>query len=675
MILRSIHVPLFLCLLFGVQTTMVASPDKGVFFEPQHLTRYRDLFARNPLFSNLRKQMDTVDRARERNFLRSEVRYNDHLYDISRIGNLAQQMALLYLFTGDTDAAALAQECVDTLMKFPRWDYFLEGGNDIIGLQRAPNSAIAVALVVESLGERVPLTQRKRWLATMAERGTEPSYRATYGMRYPDRVKGWTMDTTSTYFVHRPLDRGINLARWPIILNTINLKAIPASALALSALVYREYYGETDDTRRWLEQATYSIGTFRDIYARDGSYNEGISYAHYTTLHIIQAVDALRRAGVADLTDMLNWNGYQDYLLEMTLPTEEDPHAIVNFSDAGTGANASTSFWISRHTRDGLARWFGENLALSTDLWSVLYYDPSVPLTPPHQGPHLWYSDLGWIVGRTGYQSADLVVAMRSGGPYNHEHADRNGLIVKCYGERLVVDPMRPPYSFRDPAWKMRLTAGHSCVLIDGKGHQYVDGHEGTNASQASATIIRRGERNGYFFWASDATPAYKLVLPDVHSVTRTVVALTDPPALVVVDKIIKDSVPSSVQARFYGYNADGKGTITATQDAFTVTRPHARLVGVASSNAGVVFSNSVPDIPPAQARLYPFADVGTVQLDKEICLVTVLLPAASSGATGTARVNRDGMIYTARISVGARTASVRIIDSGTVPEFEVEAR
>jgi hypothetical protein len=211
--------------------------------------------------------------------------------------------------------------------------------------------------------------------------------------------------------------------------------------------------------------------------------------------------------------------------------------------------------------------------------------------------------------------------------------------------------------------------------LIDGKGHQYVDGHEGTNASQASATIIRRGERNGYFFWASDATPAYKLVLPDVHSVTRTVVALTDPPALVVVDKIIKDSVPSSVQARFYGYNADGKGTITATQDAFTVTRPHARLVGVASSNAGVVFSNSVPDIPPAQARLYPFADVGTVQLDKEICLVTVLLPAASSGATGTARVNRDGMIYTARISVGARTASVRIIDSGTVPEFEVEAR
>ena len=45
---------------------------------------------------------------------------------------------------------------------------------------------------------------------------------------------------------------------------------------------------------------------------------------------------------------MINWNGYQDYLLEMTLPTQDDPHAIVNFSDAGTGAHASPSFWIAR---------------------------------------------------------------------------------------------------------------------------------------------------------------------------------------------------------------------------------------------------------------------------------------------------------------------------------------
>jgi hypothetical protein len=667
--------PLILSLLvvLGLQDSLRASSTQGVFFEPQQVARYRELFTRDPLFADLRKQMDTVDRARERKFLRTEVRYNDHLYDIARVGNLAQQMALLYVFAGDTDAAALARECVETLMKFPKWDYFLEGGKDVIGLQRAPNSAIAVAIVVEALGDRVPLDVRERWLSIMAERGTEPCFRSIYGMRYPRRVKGWSIDTTSTYFLHRPLERTLNLSRWPIILNTINLKAIPSAALALSALVYRNYFGETADTRRWLEQASYSIGTFHDIYARDGSYKEGVSYAHYTTLHIIQAVDALRRAGVADLSDMLNWNGYQDYLLAMTLPTREDPHAIVNFSDAGTGANASPSFWIARETRDGLARWFGEHLALARDLWSVLYYDPTVPLILPQEGPQLWCSDLGWIVGRTGYAAEDFVVAMRSGGPYNHEHADRNGLIVKCYGERLVVDPMRPPYSYRDPSWKMRLTAGHSCVLIDGKGHQYVNGHEGTNASQARATIIRRGERDGFFFWSSDATAAYRLVLPDVRSITRTVVMFTEFPAVVVVDKVIKESVPSTIQARFYADNLDGGGAIAVTPKGFTVTRPYAHLLGCSSSNAGVTYAASLPDIPPEKARLYPFVDASTVQREKEICLVTVLLPRAQGGVEASASVSRDGQIYTARFSSLARTVSVVVIDSGVVPEFEVD--
>jgi len=664
---------LVIAAILGVQAVLIASTGGGVFFEPQQMSRYRELYATNPLFSILRTQMDTLDRVRERKFLRSEVRYNDHLYDISRVGDLAQKMSLLYLYMGDADAAALAKECVETLMKFPKWDYFLEGGTQVIGLQRAPNSAIAVAITVEALRERVSSAERKRWLTIMAERGTEPCYLATYGMRYPERVKGWSLDTTSTYFTHRPQERGLSLARWPIILNTINLKAIPASALALSALVYRTHMGDTDDTRRWLEQASHSVGTFRDIYAKDGSYNEGVSYAHYTTLHIIQAIDALRRSGVADLTDMLNWQGYQDYLFAMNQSTQDEPFTIVNFSDAGGAAHASVSFWIAGKTRDGIARWFGENLAQSRDIWSVLYFDPTVPSTPPPAGSRVWHSDLGWLVGRTGYRPADLVVALRSGGPFNHEHADRNSLIVKCFGERLVVDPFRPPYFRLDPAWKMRLTAGHSAVLIDGKGHQYVDGSEGTNSSRASATIIRRGERDGYFFWTSDATPAYALVQPDVQSITRTVVTLTELPAVVIVDKVLKRDTASTVLARFYGYNTDGKGSVVVHQEAFTITRPLARLTGSAASNSGVKYTASLPDIPPAQARLYPYADVATAQPAKEVCLVTVLVPTQSAGTIGSARVDREGAVYTAHISSGNRTASVRVIDSGTVPEFSIE--
>ena len=645
----------------------------GIFFDQKDVPQLRERYTKDPLFADLREQLGGIDREAERQFLRSEVRYNDHLYDIPRVGNLGMKMALLYLYTGDKDAADLARECVETLMKFPKWDYFLEDRTHVFGLQRAPNSALAVALVTEALGDLVSSSDRERWLKVMGERGTEPCFVSTYGMRYPDRVKGWGFDPSSTYFEHRPYDRTLDLSRWPIILNTINLKAIPASALVISALTYQKYLGETDDTRRWIEQGIYSVSTFKDIYARDGSYNEGVSYANYTTLHLIQAIDALRRTGVADLSDLLNWPGYITYLCEMTTPTKDDPYAIVNFSDAGGGSQASVPFWIARETRDGLPQWFGKTLARERDHWSVLYYDPTVIPEPPVEGPHIWHSDLDWIVGRTGFSPDDLVVAMRSGPPFNHEHADRNSIIVKAFGEKLVVDPMRPPYSYKDSSWKMRLTIGHSSTLVDGKGHHYVDGTEGTNSSRAHATIIRRGERNGYLFWTSDASPAYKLVTPDVKSVTRTIILLYKIPAVVVIDKVMKTNQPSKIQARFFGYNNDGNGRISSEESGFTLLRPSALLGGYSISNSEVTYSSSQLPIPPERARKHPFAEVSTTKPEMESCLVTVLMPFKGESGTGTVQLKKEGNEYHANIGDAVRSVNVRIIDTGPIPVFEVK--
>ena len=62
-------------------------------------------------------------------------------------------------------------------------------------------------------------------------------------------------------------------------------------------------------------------------------------------------------------------------------------------------------------------------------------------------------------------------------------HAERK------YGQKLVTDPLRPPYGYADPAWPMRLTQGHSAVLVDGRGHEHHNGVEGTNASRSYARI------------------------------------------------------------------------------------------------------------------------------------------------------------------------------------------
>jgi hypothetical protein len=606
-------------------------------------------------------------------FLESEVRFNDQLYDIKRASDLAQQMAFLYLFSGDKDAANLAIRCVRTLMRFPKWDYFLEGGETIIGLQRAPGATIAVSLCVEFLGDLVSDEERRQWLTIMAERGNEPSFGSIYGMRYPEKVKGWTIDPASTYFEHRPGDRGLDLSRWPTILNTINLKAIPASALAIGALTYQKYLGENADTRRWLEQAIFSINTFRDIYETDGSYSEGVSYANYTSLHLVQAIVALKRRVNVDLSDLLNWPGYVTYLREMTIPTHDNPAEIVNFSDAGAGATSAVPFWIAGQTYDPYAQWFGKTLAREHDEWSLLWYDPDVPAVSPERVSRIWKSDLDWIVARNGYAPNDLVVAMRSGRPHNHEHADRNSIILKCFGEQLVTDPHRPPYSVSDPSWMMRTTAGHSAVLIDGKGHQYVDGSEGTNSSDAAATIVRWGERKGYFFWASDATPAYELVHPDVRSITRSVVVLYDFPAVLLFDKVQKISEPSKIQARFFGYNNDDKGSLSAGEDGFRLKRPAAQLLASCFADGGVSVVASKLPIPDEKAVLYPFVEASTNAAQTESFLITALLPYKDSGAQVNALIHAqaDGQ-YLISISSGDKQTTCQVFDTGELPEFNI---
>lgn len=657
----------------GTATRAQGGVALGLFFDAEAVATLRERFRSDPLFEPLRSRLADFDRAAERRFLASEVRLNDHLYHIARLSNTAQQMAFLHLVNGDVDAGVLAAETVRTLMRFPKWDYFLEEDGDVFGLQRAPGAVMAVALSADWLGDLVDETERSEWIRTMGERGCEPSYRALRGMRYPEQASGWHIDSTSTYFDHRPGDRQLNLSNWPYILDRTNLKAVPAGALAVGAAAYRRHLGGDQDTARWIEQAEFSLSSFGDLFAADGSYDEGVSYANYTTIHIAQGITVLHRLGRADLYDVVNWPGYVEYLREMSLPTNDDPTTVVNFGDVGAGATAAVPFWVAARSRDSLAQWFGRNLARERDEWSLIWYAPSLEPTPPSDRLHLWQSDLDWMVMRTGYEADDLVVGMRSGGPSNHENADRNSIIVKCFGEQLVTDPHRPPYSAGDPAWMMRTTAAHSAILIDGTGHQYHDGSEGTNASEAAAQVVRSMERDHFFAWTSDASPAYQLVLPDVASVTRTVIVLHRLPAVVVVDKVRKKSQPSRLQARFFAYNNDGAGRVDAGNSSFQTSRPAATLLGEAYSPAGVTIASSVLPIPEETAAKYPFAEVATQTEGLEPLLLTVLLPEQRASGEAFARftVENGGEIGVQLRNAGG-DARCRIFDTGWIPEFDV---
>lgn len=645
----------------GCGMSLSGSLNYGLFTDASRLKTLRELYAADPSFAALREKFSSIDRAAERKFLESEVRYNDHLYDIVRVSNAAQQMAFHYLMTEDVDAANLSVQALRTLMKFPKWDYFLEGGTDVLGIQRASSSVVAVALASDWLGGHITEEERSEWLDIMGERGCDACFRSIYGMRYPDRVVGWSMDRTSTYLEHRPGDI-IDLRNWPYILNATNLKAVPASALVIGTIAYEQQFGRSEKVDRWLEQGLFSIDSFRDLFAPDGSYNEGVSYANYTTSHLIQAIDLVKRFRGEDHYDIIDWDGYIDFLYGMSMPTNDDPHAIVNISDAGTGVISSVPYYIAGRDSNGTAKWFGDNLARDHDEWSLMWFPGSVAAEPPADNVNLWKSDLDWISARTGYRPEDLVVAMRSGGPANHEHADRNSIMIKCFGEKLVVDPYRPPYSYSDPSWILRTTVGHSAILIDGIGHQYHDGSEGTNASDAAAEIVSMSDTEQGMQWTSDATPAYKLANPNVNFVSRSVAVDPDTNVVVVVDKV-KTARPSKVTARFYADNTDGKATVERSDaSGFAITRPGASIRSVSVALSGVEVRSETLDIPAEVAVLHPFADVETKTRATESLLITALLPSKTGGEPLVPTIERDG----GRYLVQASGATICTIENST---------
>lgn len=646
-----------------------------LFFGEEDLPGLRQRYFEEKEFADLRSGLEGVDRDERRRFLREKVNLRDPLIDLAEVTDLAEKMAFLYLMTGDRDAAELAIEAMRALMRFPVWDFFLSGG-EVIGVQRSSAATVAVSVVSDWLGDAVEVEERRQWLTMMAEKGCEPCFRGLRDIRYPRRAGIWTFNEDTSFYEIRPGER-TSMIRRPEITQRTNLRAVPASALAFGTLAWRAEFGEGPEVERWLEMCTQGIRVFGEIYEEDGSYDEATNYANYTTLHLVQAIELFRRAGFCDLSSLINWKGYIRFVLNMSMPTATDPDSVVNFGDSGSfpptsgslkenkrvpNCRAAVPFWIAREHGDGLAQWVGSRFGGDKDFWALIWHDSGVVPQAPEPGFQLWCGDLEWAVARTGWGAQDLVAALRSGPPANHEHADRNSIIFKAFGEVLVADPNRPPYSYSDPSWILRLTDGHSAVLVDGRGHDYHNGVEGTNASRAMARIVGRGEEAAGCWLRSDATQAYRLVDTEVKTVARTLCILPGQHALAVIDYLEKYRSKSTLEARFFAYNNDGEGMVEARENGFAIRRPGVVLRGDAWSSAGVVASSELLPIPEEEARKHPYAALKT-EASTELILLTVLRAGQDESDLPSIEVGIEGMNFSIRMGGAEITGRASMID------------
>jgi len=666
-------------------TGLRSGPGPRLFFGVGDLPRLRKLFAEDERFASLRHELIGRDREAERAFLRGDINFNNQLTNLMRVGQGAEEMAWLYLMTGDEDAADLAIECARTLRRFPRWDFFADEHREVVGVQRAPSSTISMACAIDWLGDRVSDVERREWLDAIGERGCEPCFRGLDSIRNPRKNLGWDFNPDSDVYAERkffPTDLG----RRAEITQDTNLRAAPAGGLAVGAAVVALYGGPRSHVERWLEMAVHGLKAFERIYLPDGSYGEGIHYANYTSESILVGVEALRKSGLRQLEVEVDWVGHIRFMQNMTMATAENPHEVVNIGDNGQRRDpgqpehpngrpetrTAVPYWVAREFRDGPSQWFAKNLGASHDIWALIFCDDSVAETAPTAGAQTWYPELDWIVARTGFTADDLVVSLRSGNGYNHEHADRNSLIVKCFGEQLIVDPLRPPYWFRDPAWILRETAGHSAVLVGGKGHYHNNGVEGTNATIAQARLRSKGSGTGYSYWVSDATQAYRIEDYHTRKVIRATVVLFDIPVVVVVDCVSRWNTPAEVEARFFGDNFDGACELAASDSGFTIKRPGAKAEGRVFSRDAIEVETALLPIPEERAVKNPFVTV-KMKPTMATTLVSVVGLGRASDASPEVSFESDESRIKVSLRHRGKAATCWIEDQAEVPEIKVE--
>ena len=302
--------------------------------------------------------------------------------------------------------------------------------------------------------------------------------------------------------------------------------------------------------------------------------------------------------------------------------------------------------------------------------YALIWYDSKIRATPPGSDLHDVRFTNDIVVSRTGWGERSSVVALRSGTPGNHEHADRNSVLFTAYGERLLHDPFKAAYAYTLPHWVLRKTEAHTAVLIDGKGHQYHDGKEGTNASWAEATVVDYTASSSHLIVSSDATEAYRLVNADVDLVRRTLVFLK-PDVLLIYDRIRLKSKKAKVQLRYQVFNGDGKGTAKETEDTFLIERPHASLRASVLGSDKILIRTGRHAVPE-DVGIYPYVEVEALDsLDHRILTVCTAQEAGeehgkiSHTATDpiwTVKVDHNGQSKTVGINVDEELPRVSIV-------------
>ena len=586
----------------GAATSASASleSDPGVLFHRDELPRIRQSL-QHPAFAPYWDSCHHADLADDRRFLTQEVDLKNRVKDLGRVAGIALRSSFVHVIEPHSEHLAIAVLAIETALNFKTWDWILEDEKLLVGVMRGPMVGVQLTCAQDWLGSDLSPMLRDAIIQRLADEVGPACYRAVHGELGATPMPKWSMDPDSTGLTRN------DVSQWPKILAKTNLQIIATSGLIAAAAMIPDH----PDAEKWQELGQKSLHKFIDHQPADGSFEEGSAYWGFTYNYFCLCLELLRRHRGIDERNIADFPAMSRYFLRATMPTEDTPRDTLSIGDCSNSGSVIALAWIAREFRDSTAQHLLTRPGMATTevglCWGAIWFDPSVSTHPAADMTTDYRLEPGLIVSRTGWTDQDSVVCLRSGKPINHEHADRNSLLFSAFGERLFNDPIKASYDPQHPRWLLRETEAHTALLINGRGHIYHRGEEGTNASRAHAELVTHQVGLNWMSATSVATEAYRLAGHPASLVARTIV-FVQPNILIVLDAIDL-APPQPIEIRYQVHNDDGQGALTAVTPHFEIRRPQAHLQAQVVATNPVRVSTGKLDLP-IEHGVYPFASI-----------------------------------------------------------------
>ena len=275
---------------------------------------------------------------------------------------------------------------------------------------------------------------------------------------------------------------------------------IPTAGLGIAAYAL---YGDVPEAAQWATRARAIYDRVLATYSQDGYYFEGFEYWVFATPWIIHYLDALKHSTGEDLYDQPGLKAMHTYVAQSMLPGAQD---VFDFGDvfegpstrARQGADAErthpgghlhSNFNLLYRTAQeyhsgedqGVANWLAAKGQVNfEDLWSLLWFDPTVKAVPIEDQPTaVHFIDHDVVYWRSSWKDDATALAVKAGPPEGHSamaamarfpdwaledghvHPDIGSFILFANGQYLTGDT---GYA------GVPLSADHNTLLVDGKG-------------------------------------------------------------------------------------------------------------------------------------------------------------------------------------------------------------